>query len=41
VRAELPVIGEMEEREQVLVAAWLIGRRSARIRRPYAGDVAA
>jgi integrase/recombinase XerD len=40
VRAELPVIGGLEEREQVLVAAWLTGLRSARTRRAYAGDVA-
>ena len=26
VRAELPVIGELREREQVLLAAWLTGR---------------
>ena len=41
VRTELPVIGEMGEREQVLVAAWLTGLRSARTRRAYAADVAA
>jgi site-specific recombinase XerD len=41
VRAELPVIGELGEREQLLVAAWLTGLRSARTRRAYAGDVAA
>ena len=41
VRAELPVIGEMREREQVLVAAWLTGLRSARTRRAYAADTAA
>ncbi len=41
VRAELPVIGELGERDQVLVAAWLTGLRSARTRRAYAGDVAA
>jgi integrase/recombinase XerD len=39
VRAELPVIGEMGEREQIVVAAWLTGLRSARTRRAYAGDV--
>ena len=33
VRAELPVIGELGERDQVLVAAWLTGLRSARTRR--------
>ena len=37
VRAELAVVGELGEREQVLVAAWLTGLRSARTRRAYAG----
>jgi integrase/recombinase XerD len=41
IRVELPVIGEMEERDQVLVAAWLTGLRSTRTRRAYAGDMAA
>jgi hypothetical protein len=41
VRAELPVVGELGEGEQVLVSAWLTGLRSARTRRAYAGDVAA
>jgi integrase/recombinase XerD len=41
VRAELPVIGGLGERDQVLVAAWLTGLRSARTRRAYAGDVVA
>ena len=41
IRAELPVIGELGEREQVLVAAWLTGLRSARTHRAYAGDVTA
>jgi integrase/recombinase XerD len=41
IRAQLPVIGELGEREQILVAAWLTGLRSARTRRAYAGDVAA
>ena len=41
IRAELPVIGELGERDQVLVAAWLTGLRSARTRRAYAADVAA
>ena len=40
-RAELPVVAELGEREQVLVAAWLTGLRSARIRRAYAADVVA
>ena len=31
----------LREREQVLVAAWLTGLRSARTRRAYAADVAA
>ena len=34
VRAELPVVGGLGEREQILVAAWLTGLRSARTRRP-------
>ena len=41
IRAELPVIGELGERDQVLVSAWLTGLRSARTRRAYAGDMAA
>jgi len=41
VRAELPAIGELGEREQFLVSAWLTGLRSARTRRAYAGDVMA
>jgi integrase/recombinase XerD len=41
VRAELPVIGELGQREQLLVSAWLTGPRAARTRRAYAGDVAA
>ena len=41
VRAELPVVGELGEREQVLVSAWLTGLRSARTRRAYAADVVA
>jgi hypothetical protein len=40
-RAELPVVGELGEREQVLVAAWLTGLRSPRTRGAYAADVAA
>ena len=40
-RAELPVIGELGEREQVLASAWLTGLRSARTRRAYAGNAAA
>lgn len=30
VQAELPAVGELGEREQVLVVAWLSGLRSAR-----------
>jgi hypothetical protein len=41
VRAELPVVGELGGREQVLVSAWLTGLRSARTRRAYAGDMVA
>ena len=41
VRAEQPVIGELGEREQLLVSAWLTALRSARTRRAYAADVAA
>ena len=33
------MIGEMGERKQLLVSAWLTGLRSARTRRAYAGDV--
>jgi len=40
VRAELPVVGEMREREQLLAAAWLTGLRSVRTRRAYASDLA-
>jgi len=41
VRAELPVINGLGEREQILVPAWLTGLRSARTRRAYAVDVVA
>ena len=41
VRAELPVVGGLGEREQLLVSAWLTGLRSARTRRGYADDVVA
>jgi integrase/recombinase XerD len=41
VRAELPATGGLGERDQVLVAAWLTGLRSARTRRAYAADVLA
>ena len=40
-RAELPAVGGLGEREQLLVSAWLTGLRSARTRRAYAGDVVA
>jgi hypothetical protein len=33
IRAELPAIGELGERDQVLVAGWLTGLRSAHTRR--------
>jgi hypothetical protein len=41
VRAELPVIGHLEEREQVIVSVWLTGLWSARTRCAYATDAAA
>ncbi len=41
VRAELPAVGELGEREQLLISAWLTGLRSARTRRAYAADVVA
>jgi site-specific recombinase XerD len=41
IRAELPVISDLGEREQILLAAWLTGLRSARTRRAYAGDAVA
>ena len=41
VRAELPALGGLGERDQILVAAWLTGLRSARTRRAYAADVLA
>jgi hypothetical protein len=37
VRAELPTVGEMGEREQLLVAAWLTGLRSAHRPAPMPG----
>jgi hypothetical protein len=33
VQAELPVVGELGDREQLLVSAWLTGLRLARTRR--------
>jgi integrase/recombinase XerD len=35
------VVGELGEREQLLISAWLTGLRSARTRRAYAGDLVA
>ncbi|MGH3223048.1 MAG: tyrosine-type recombinase/integrase [Streptosporangiaceae bacterium] len=40
-QAELPVVGGLREREQLLASAWLTGLRSARTRRAYAADVVA
>ena len=40
-QAEMPAVGELGERERLLVSAWLTGLRSARTRRAYAGDVVA
>jgi hypothetical protein len=40
-RAELPAVGGLGEREQFMVSAWLTGLRSPRTRRAYAGDVVA
>ena len=41
VRAELPAVGGLGKREQLLISAWLTGLRSARTRRAYAGDLVA
>jgi integrase/recombinase XerD len=41
VRAELPAVGGLGDREQLLVSAWLTGLRSARTRHAYAGDAVA
>src|SRR5262245_40824415 len=38
---ELPVVGELEGQERLLVSAWLTGLRSPSTRRAYAADVAA
>src|SRR5215831_14936109 len=38
---ELPVVGELEGQEQLLVAAWLAGLRSPRTRRAYDADLVA
>lgn len=40
-RTELPALAELSEREQLLVAVWLVSLRSARTRRAYFGDLAA
>lgn len=37
--AELPQLGELAEREQLLAAAWLLSLRSARTRRAYFADL--
>lgn len=37
-RAELPALSTLDDREQLLAAAWLVSLRSARTRRSYAGD---
>jgi len=39
VLAELPALGVLEDRDQLLAAAWLASLRSARTRRSYAGDL--
>lgn len=39
-RAELPALTELGEREQLLVATWLVSLRSARTRRAYFGALA-
>ena len=38
-RAELPVLGGLGEREELLAAAWLASLRAPRTRRAYAGDL--
>lgn len=38
--AELPALGGRGDRDRLLLATWLLGRRSARTRRAYLGDVA-
>lgn len=39
VRAELPALATLSERDQLLVATWLVGLRSERTRRSYLVDV--
>ncbi len=41
VRAELPHLADLGQREELLAAAWLISLRAARTRRAYAGDLRA
>jgi integrase/recombinase XerD len=41
VRAELPHLAGLGQREELLAAAWLVSLRSARTRRAYAGDLQA
>jgi site-specific recombinase XerD len=41
VRAELPHVANLGQREELLAAAWLMSLRSARTRRAYAGDLQA
>jgi len=41
VRAELPHLADLGQREELLAAAWLMSLRSARTRRAYAGDLRA
>ena len=38
-RAELPVLAGLDEREELLAAAWLASLRAPRTRRAYVGDV--
>jgi site-specific recombinase XerD len=41
VRAELPHVASLGQREELLAAAWLMSLRAARTRRAYAGDLRA
>jgi hypothetical protein len=38
-RAELPTLAKLSQREQLLVAMWLVSLRSARTHRAYFGDL--
>ncbi len=40
IRAELPAVTAIGEREQLLASAWLASLRSLRTRRAYVGDLA-